>query len=141
MNIDLDEATAVAFECASRFYKATEENDWGQINKTSMPQGISRCEFIASHMIVFLLNEYENSSYIQRVSALKSVVTVFEGVMARSKNLGNAPRDPEEKEFINDCKNELSASAICKRAEQMLHKMQDLQTKVLTTSANKKAKM
>lgn len=138
-NIDMEEATIVAYECASRFYKITQENEWGELSEARVSKGVKECQFTALYMMEFLLNDSENTTYNVRASALKSAVTILEGVISRSKIMGNAPQDQKQMDFVNACKKDLNAHALCDHAQTIAVQMQNLQAQ--SVKPGKKMKM
>lgn len=142
MNIDIEEATMVAYDCASRIYKVERETKWGGIELAKMERGVEKCHDMASEMVLFLISEYKNSSYQTRVTALKSVVTLLEGILSLSKNLGSSSSNTEDDNFVALCRTEKNATAICERAREMTQKIQSLQSDILNSVAvSKKNKM
>lgn len=138
MNIDLDDASCVAYECASRLYKTTQENNWGTLAECRVSTGIDECEFIATTMMIFLLTD-NTMSYSVRVAALKSAVNIVEGVVSRSKTMGNAPAEKGEAEFIKDCQKQLNVHALCAAANRIGLQMHNMQRNTL--NAPKKHKI
>lgn len=138
MNIDLEDAATVAYECASRFYKTSQENNWGELSRCRMALGIHDSNFIASKMMEFLTTD-NNCSYAVRVAALKSAVNVLEGVLSRSKSLGNKPEDTESAQYVSACQKDLNVHAICAHAQTIAVQIQTLQEQ--TVKPNKKLKM
>ncbi len=138
MNIDLEDATVVAYECASRFYKTSQENNWGELSHCRVVLAIQDSNFIASKMMEFLTTD-NNCSYAVRAAALKSAVTVLEGVLSRSKVLGNKPEDAESAQYVSACQKDLNVHAICAHAQTIAAQMQALQEQ--TAKPSKKLKM
>lgn len=138
MNIDLEDAAIVAYECASRLYKSTQENVWGQLSECRMNIGIEESNEISSQMMGFLLTD-NNCSYAIRAAALRNAMTIFEGVMSRSKSLGNTSGNTEQNDFIKECQENSNAHAICSHAQTIAVHMQAMQDQ--TMKINKKLKM
>lgn len=138
MNIDLEDAAIVAYECASRLYKSTQENVWGELSECRMNIGIEESNEISSEMMGFLLKD-NNCSYAIRAAALRNAMTIFEGVMSRSKSLGNTSRYTEQNDFVKECQENSNAHAICSHAQTIAVHMQAMQDQ--TMKINKKLKM
>lgn len=138
MNIDLEDAACVAYECASRLYKTSQENQWGILSDCRVPKGMEKSHFISSKMMEFLLTD-SGCSYTVRVSALKSALNILEGVLSRSKTLSNKPEESENIEFVEACKKELNVTAVCRHAQTIAEQMQQMQNPTIKSS--KKLKM
>lgn len=133
MNIDLEDAAIVAYECASRLYKSSQENVWGELSECRMNIGVEESNVISSEMMGFLLTD-NNCSYAIRVAALRNAMTIFEGVMSRSKSLGNTSENKEQNDFIKECKKTTNAHAICAHAQTIAVHMQAMQDQTMKVS-------